>query len=382
MLQKLQSFMTNYNQIDIAILGTRGVPNYYGGFEQFAEFFAKYCVEKGENILVYNSHNHPFKESIWEGVQISHQFDPEYKLGTFGQFIYDLNCILHLRKIKPKIILQLGYTSSTIWYWLLPRKSSVIITNMDGLEWKRTKYNKWVQKFLKFAENLAVKGSDYFIADSLGIQNYLKNEYGIDSEYIAYGAHLFNNPDLSILKEYNLDPYKYNMLIARIEPENNIEMILDGVETSLNSQKFLVIGKNNINNFGKYLTEKYKNSSKIVFLGGIYDINKLNNLRYYSNLYFHGHSVGGTNPSLLEAMASSTLIIAHDNPFNRGNLDIDAFYFKNSNEVSNHLNVLIKKDYVQLVKSNFEKIKNHYSWEKINSDCLYFLKECIELKKN
>jgi hypothetical protein len=374
--------MNNYSQIDIAILGTRGIPNHYGGFEQFAEFFAQYATQKNTKTLVYNSHNHPYQESNWKGVQISHQFDPEYKLGTFGQFIYDLNCILHLRKIKPKIILQLGYTSSTIWHWLLPRTSSVIVTNMDGLEWKRSKYNKWVQKFLKYAEKLAVIGSDFFIADSIGIQSYLKSEYNIESKYIAYGADIFDNPDNSILEEYNLEAYKYNMLIARIEPENNIEMILDGVEASFNSQKFLVIGKNNINKFGKYLTDKYKKSSKIIFLGGIYDISKLNNLRYFSNLYFHGHSVGGTNPSLLEAMASNTLIVANDNPFNRGNLGNDAFYFKNSNDVSNHLNVLNKEDYIPYLKSNFEKIKNNYSWEKINSDCLIFLKECIELKKN
>ena len=372
--------MSPSKSIDIAILGTRGIPNYYGGFEQFAEFFAKYAASKGKRILVYNSHNHPYQELEWHGVQIAHKFDPEYKLGTFGQFIYDLNCILHLRKLKPKLILQLGYTSSTLWCWLLPRRHSVVVTNMDGLEWKRTKYNPLVRKFLKLAERMAIWGSDFFISDSLGIQSYIKTEYSKDSEYIAYGANLFQNPNPNLLNEFDLSPFAYNMLIARMEPENNIETILDGIENSSNNQRFLVIGKYNINKFGTYLKEKFKRSSKIQFLGGIYDIDKLNNLRYYSNCYFHGHSVGGTNPSLLEAMASNAFIIAHDNPFNRGNLGEDALYFHNSNDVSKIIEFAMKKDFYQEIARNFEKIQSNYSWERINFQCLSFLDKCLKSK--
>ena len=92
----------------IAILGTRGIPNYYGGFEQFAEFFSVYLIEKGHEVFVYNSHDHPFQEKTFHGVNIIHQYDPEYKLGTFGQFIYDFNCIMDSRKRNFDIILQLG----------------------------------------------------------------------------------------------------------------------------------------------------------------------------------------------------------------------------------------------------------------------------------
>ena len=106
------------------------------------------------------------------------------------------------------------------------------------------------------------------------------------------------------------------MLIARLEPENSIEVILDGVAIANGDKPFLVIGKHETK-YGEYLKSKFKNQPNIKFIGGIYDINKLNNLRYYSNLYFHGHTVGGTNPSLLEAMASNSLICANNNPFNR-----------------------------------------------------------------
>ena len=169
----------------IAILGTRGIPNYYGGFEQFAEFFSVYLVEKGHEVFVYNSHDHPFQEKTFHGVNIIHQYDPEYKLGTFGQFIYDFNCIMDSRKRNFDIILQLGYTSNSVWFFLLPKRP-IIITNMDGLEWKRTKYSKPVQQFLKFAERLAAVNSDFLVADSLGIQTFLKKQYKKESTYIAY----------------------------------------------------------------------------------------------------------------------------------------------------------------------------------------------------
>ena len=163
--------------LKIAILGTRGIPNHYGGFEQFAEYLAKGLVERGFEVSVYNSHNHPYREKTWNGVEIIHCYDPEDKIGTAGQFIYDLNCIKDSRKRDFDIILQLGYTSSSVWNRFLPRKRTIITTNMDGLEWKRSKYSKPVQQFLKRAEGLAVKFSDHLIADSKGIREYLKEKY-------------------------------------------------------------------------------------------------------------------------------------------------------------------------------------------------------------
>ena len=125
----------------IAILGTRGVPNHYGGFEQLAEHLGPGLVKAGHAVTVYNSHNHPWQEAQWEGVNIVHCYDPEYLLGSAGQFIYDLNCIIDARKKNFDVILQLGYTSSSVWGRFYPR-DSVVISNMDGLEWKRAKYSK------------------------------------------------------------------------------------------------------------------------------------------------------------------------------------------------------------------------------------------------
>ena len=359
----------------IAILGTRGVPNYYGGFEQFAEYFSAYLAEKGHEVYVYNSHNHPYQEKMFKGAHIIHKHDPEYKMGTFGQFIYDYNCIMDSRKRDFDIILQLGYTSSSVWFFLLPKKP-VIISNMDGLEWKRSKYSAPVRQFLKFAERLAALSSDHLVADSLGIQKSLKKRYGKESEYIAYGAHPFENPDVEVIKNYNVLPESYDMIMARFEPENNLDMVLEGIAQSKELIPILVVGNHNTK-YGKYLKAKYKTFAQIQFVGGIYNIEHLNNLRYYSRFYFHGHSVGGTNPSLLEAMASKAFILAHNNDFNKGILKNNAYYFSTPNEVANFVKTLKKSDNLQLIENNYKAIIEDFNWEKINGDYLQFFKKCL-----
>jgi hypothetical protein len=359
----------------IAILGTRGIPNHYGGFEQFAEYCSVFLAKLNHEVYVYNSHNHPYQEIFFKGVNIIHKYDPEFKIGTAGQFIYDLNCILDSRKRKFDIILQLGYTSSAIWSFLLP-KNSIIITNMDGMEWKRSKFSKPVQKLLKFSEKLAVNSSDYLVADSLGIQEHLKLVYNKNSTYIAYGANIFENPNINILKEYNLEKCNYNLILARLEPENNIETILDGVVLSTDITKILVIGNNNTK-YGKFLKEKFKDSKNILFVGAIYKMEHLNNLRYFSNFYFHGHSVGGTNPSLLEAMSSKALIIANDNIFNKAILNDNSFYFTNAESVSNIINSINKNDNLQLIQNNYDSIINDFNWNKINGEYLRLFQQSL-----
>lgn len=359
----------------IAILGTRGVPNFYGGFEQFAEYFSVYLARKGHQVYVYNSHNHPYQEKTFKGVHILHKYDPEYKIGTAGQFIYDLNCILDLRKRQFDIVLQLGYTSSSVWCSLLPKKS-VIITNMDGLEWKRTKYSKAVQKVLLWAEKLAVNSSDYLVSDSIGIQKYLREKYQKDSTYIPYGAELFVNANESVIAQYGVERQQFNMILARLEPENNIETILDGVVLSGDPTPMLVIGNHNTK-FGNYLKQKFAGHANIRFVGAVYNLEHLDNLRYFSNLYFHGHSVGGTNPSLLEAMASGALIMAHKNEFNAAILQENACYFSNAEDVKNLLLKIKKNDNLQIIQNNVKAIAQEYNWNTINDKYLQLFEKCV-----
>ena len=171
------------------------------------------------------------------------------------------------------------------------------------------------------------------------------------------------------------------MLIARIEPENNIETILDGVVLSNSKIPFLVVGDYSNNSFGKRIKEKFENFSQIVFLGSIYNNNELNSLRYFCDLYFHGHSVGGTNPSLLEAMGSANLIIAHNNIFNKAVLKENAYYFYNPKDVSFYIKRKSKEFESIKIQNNIEKIKNEYDINKINGSYLSYFYECLQKKQ-
>ncbi|HEY0273369.1 MAG TPA: DUF1972 domain-containing protein, partial [Chitinophaga sp.] len=321
-----------------------------------------------------------YREPCWKGVQRIHCYDPEDKIGTAGQFIYDLQCILDTRKRAYDIILQLGYTSGTIWGWLLPRHKSIITTNMDGLEWSRSKYSRPVQRFLRYAEKLGVCYSDHLVADSPGIQAYLRNKYGQEATYIPYGTHVPERADEAALRPYQLLPYGYNLLIARMEPENNIVTILDGTLLQPAPMPFVVIG-NMDTKYGRSLAAKYAGAGHIRFLGSLYDQDALHHLRYYSHLYFHGHSVGGTNPSLLEAMGSQALICAHDNIFNRSVLGDNGFYFSNAADVQALLAVVKREQEQQKISGNLLKVCQQYSHAAITRQYLRHFEEIMEARK-
>jgi glycosyltransferase involved in cell wall biosynthesis len=349
-------------RLRIGILGTRGIPNHYGGFEQFAEYLSTGLVQRGHDVFVYSSANHPYQQKEWNDVQIIHCKDPESKYGTFGQFFYDLNCINDARKRRFDILLHLGYTSDSIWHWRWPR-DTINIVNMDGLEWQRSKYNLPTQKFLKWAESLAARNAEVLVADSLHMQEYLASSYKKQAAYIPYGAEVFQETDLSVFRKYKLTPNQYFLLIARMEPENNIEMTIRGYLAAKHPYPLLIIGDTG-NPYGKYLKAKYQDPS-ICFSGSIYDQQELNNLRFYSAKYFHGHSVGGTNPSLLEAMACGCDIAANNNVFNRSILQEDADYFSSSDDVAWIINKpVIMSIIMQRKQANIEKITTIFNREK------------------
>lgn len=365
----------------LAIIGTRGIPNRYGGFEQMAEHLSAGLAKRNHDVYVYNSHNHPYQRRTWNDVNIIHCYDPERKIGTAGQFIYDLNCILDARKRNFDAILLLGYTSSSVWGLLYP-KDAVIISNMDGLEFKRSKYSRPVRRFLMYAEKLAVRFSNYLIADSLEIQSHLKRKYRVRSEYIAYGADIHHNEEAGLLENYQVAPYEYCLVMARMEPENNIDTVLTGFQQSNSNKKMLVIG-DIANKYGQLLCKKFKHDARIQFIGAIYDAQQLHTLKIFSHLYFHGHSVGGTNPSLLEAMASKALIAAHNNPFNKAILQEDASYFSHPADVKNIVEETIRGTGEEaMIANNFQKIQQQFSWNRIIDLYESYILRCIAEYKN
>ena len=354
----------------IAIIGSRGIPNEYGGFEQFAEYLSEGLAKKGCEVTVYASDSNSYKKPEYKGVKLIHCYDPERTVGQFGQFIYDLICILDSRKRNFDIIYQLGYTSSAIWNWLFS-KNAILVTNTDGLEWQRSKYNRYVKKFLKYSEKTVANRSDYLICDSQAIKKYIDKKYNKNAVCISYGANLFKNPNEKFIHEFKLKPFQYFLVISRMQPDNNIETIIQGYINSESNYPMIIVGKLN-NRYARRMESEYA-SDLVRFTGGIYDQHVLNNLRFYSTAYFHGHSAGGTNPSLLEAMAASAFICAHNNPFNREVLEDNAFYFTNSNDIEQFINSNNDNDLRKMYLGNNNKqIQTNYSVSKVTAQYFEF----------
>ena len=362
----------------IAILGTRGIPNNYGGFEQCAEYLSVGLVERGHDVSVYSPNFHPYKNDTFKGVKIIRKASPQNIFGnSASNFIYDYLCLKDAVRQDFDIILELGLITASLSIIFCRHRGKVIATNIDGLEWKRSKWNPIIQRVTKTLEKYGVKYSDYLIADNVGIQEYLHDEYGRDSEFIAYGAVDIKQPNSDCLLEYGLTKNEYFLSIARLEPENNLEMMFDAYILSNTPTPYFVIG-NHLTPYGDYLKDKYRDKG-IIFLGGIFNKQHLDNIRYYSKYYLHGHSVGGTNPALLEAMAARALILAHNNQFNKPVIEGNAFYFSNSNELETLLNdhrILDQKK--KFVSNNLIKIDKIYKWSVVINQYETYLKNIVE----
>lgn len=358
----------------IAFVSTRGIPNNYGGFEQFAEYISVGMAQRGHEVVVYSPKFHPYQESTYKGVRIKHIYSPETWMGSsVGSFFYDFASLRDaLKKEDFDIIYEAGYTSiipAYIWFNVKKRKRPIFTTNMDGLENKRSKFSPMVRRFLDWEEKMAVKYSHYLIADNMGIHDYYKEKYGKESKFLAYGADIHDDFKAEYLEEFGLKLEEYYILIARLEPENNIVMAIEGyLHSKENGRRpLIVVGKTNTPH-GKELVEKYGNERNVEFVGGIYDFKKLDSVRHFSKAYFHGHSVGGTNPSLLEAMAAGCFIFAHDNIFNRAVLKENAFYYPSADKVTEYLNridTIAEGSKIQYTARNIEVIRNEYSWESL-----------------
>ena len=346
----------------IAILGTRGIPNNYGGFEQCAEFLSVGLVSKGNQVTVYSPDFHPYKENYYKGVRIIRKKSLKYYLGdSASNFIYDYLCFKDAVRKDFDIILELGLITSSLSIIFCNHKNKIIVTNLDGLEWKRSKWNNLIQKTTKMLEMYGVMYSDYLISDNIGIKNYINDEYNRNSEFIPYGATDNITPNSNCLREFGLVPDNYLLTIARLEPENNLEMMFQGYIASKINIPYFVVG-NHLTGYGDFLKDKYRGKG-IFFLGGIFNKQHLNNIRYYSRYYLHGHSVGGTNPALIEAMASNALILAHDNNFNRSVVKQNAYYFNSASILSDLLNdIEIINTKIEFANNNIARLDKMYRW--------------------
>jgi glycosyltransferase involved in cell wall biosynthesis len=261
--------------------------------------------------------------------------------------------------------------------WIPRLWGSTVWINTDGIEWRRAKWNLVQRLYLLLAEALAVLFSSRVIADSSAIESYLRNRYRRLSKVscIAYGASLQNEiPDTGPLTDWELKPDGYYIVVCRLEPENHVLEIAEGFEKSASKLPLIILG--DIQSPNAYVRQLLKlRSPRIRFAGTVYD-KKLVSLRFYARAYFHGHSVGGTNPSLLEAMACSNLVVAHSNPFNQEVLGTTGLFFETSEDLSRIVNAIDagKVDADRLRQGVAQRIRSLYRWDQIADAYLALLK--------
>jgi len=349
----------------IAIIGTRGIPNRYGGFEQFAEMLSVRLVERGFDVTVYNPDYHPYEDSTFKGVHIRKKKLNEKLWGPAANILYDYACMKEAIVFKNDVVLACGYGSMLAAIQIKRPEKTRLIINMDGMEWQRRKWHSIVKTILHASEKQAVKKADILVTDHSEINSYYKVKYGIDNPCIPYGASVQTDFDEKYLSQFGLKKDNYFLMISRPISENNLPEILKGFIRA-KTRDILVVITNMNDAYAKKLSRKYSHAN-IQFLSNIFDSTILNSLRFYSKGYFHGHSVGGTNPSLLEAMAAQCFMIAHDNAFNRKILKENALYFKSEEDVFGIIrefdNLLEKKS--KFVKNNLTTIIRDYSWEQV-----------------
>lgn len=352
---------------NLAIIGTVGVPALYGGFETLLENLLDYLPREFNVTVFCESDAYDTKRLEYKGAELIYL---NFKANGFQSVFFDVVSILSSFK-KNDYLLILGVSGTIILPFIKPFCKAKIITNIDGMEWKRDKWGSFQKAFLKFSEKLAVKYSDLVISDNYFIQEYVKINYGISSILIAYGGDHVNAADnFNIGEKFNLRKFQYFFTVCRIEPENNLELLISGYLHSNLQFPYLIVGNWNASAFGKNLLKKYRGISKFRLLDSIYDQNELDQLRANCYFYLHGHSAGGTNPSLVEAMYLGLPIIAFDVSYNRSTTYDQAFYFSDQITLTNILTRLVEIDRSAASATMLNIAKREYTWEIISNKYL------------
>lgn len=355
------------NNRELLILGIRGIPAKHGGFETFAENLALYLVERDWKVTVYCQESKPeytlMTESIWKGIKRIHI--PVEGKGARATVAFDLFSVQRACR-RPGLVLTLGYNTA-VFDLLLRFKRRTNLINMDGVEWKRDKW-KWYEKaWLYINERAGCLIGDHLIADHPEIKNHLLSRVkAAKITMIPYGARDVTSADVTQLERYDLTPKGYAMVIARPEPENSILEIVKAFVSRPRDSELVVLGEyNESNKYQAAVLEAGRN--KVKFVGAIYDRSTIDAMRYYSSLYIHGHTVGGTNPSLIEALGAGQAVLAHDNKFNRWVAGDKARYFKNEEECALHLDTLLGNANLLEEMSHASKSRfyDKFTWESI-----------------
>jgi glycosyltransferase involved in cell wall biosynthesis len=354
------------NSCHLAILGTRGIPSQHGGFETFAEKLALYLVSQGWQVTVYcqEDGSGPIRESAWQGVRLIHI--PIRRTGASGTVIFDWKSTVHAANY-PTTILSLGY-GTAIFSLVYRLKRRTNLMNMDGLEWHRAKWNLFAKSWLWCNELAGCLIANHLIADHPEIKKHLATRCSTDKiTMIPYGSDAITDAGVEPLEQLDLKPGSYALVIARPDPDNSLLEIVSAFSSRKRGLKLVILGdyQPDKNIYQRRVMEAA--STEVVFAGPIYDKTVVAALRFHCRLYLHGHRVGGTNPSLVEALGAGSPVLAHDNKFNRWVAGGNMAYFANSQECADRLDTLLN-DHSVLKGMRVEGRLRHadaFTWDKV-----------------
>jgi len=318
--------------VKIALIGTRGVPARYGGFETCVEEVGQRLAAAGHAVTVYCRPvtGEAEQPTRYLGMDLVHL--PVVRRRSLETLAHTGLSVLHRSLAGTDVAVVFNAANAPLLPVIKARRIPVV-THVDGLEWRRGKWGPVGQRYYRSAESLAVRWSDALIADAQGIQDYYTAVFGAATELIAYGAPIITDPGSERVRELGFEPGRYHLVVARFEPENHVREIIDGYVASSAELPLVVVGS------APYADEytaglRAAADERVHMLGGLWDTEQVNELYANALTYLHGHSVGGTNPSLLRAAGAGAFVIAHDNPFNREVLGEDAGYFAGPQDVS------------------------------------------------
>lgn len=321
------------------IIGTRGLPAAHGGFETFAEHLSLYLVKQGWTVNVYCQDDDNVyvdgTQDEWRGITRTHFAGN--RSGPVGTIEFDWKCVKHVLG-ESGIDLVLGYNTAV--FCLLERfKGRRILMNMDGIEWKRSKWGAASKAWFFINEVMGANVAHVAIADHPEIARHISARCFKKPVMIPYGSDEITQADPAPLADLGLEPDRYLVSIARIEPENSILEMVKGAAALPEGFKVVVLGKFDPENAYQNAV-KAAGAGRVLFPGAIYDQSIVKALRFYARAYLHGHQVGGTNPSLVEALGAGNAVLAHDNRFNRWTAGPDQFFFTDAESAAQNMCIL------------------------------------------
>ena len=348
----------------VAIIGTAGIPAKYGGFESLAAYLTKHLGTTFDMTVYCSSKLYATKLKTYNHAKL--KYLPIHANGV-QSIVYDIISIFSALRFANTLLI-LGVSGCVVLPVIKLLSNKTIIVNIDGLEWKRAKWGKAAKWFLKFSEKLAVKNADVVISDNKVIQDYVYSTYQVNSELIAYGADHSNKVNLSqeVRSQYPLLEQPYAFKVCRIEPENNVSLILEAF-SEYPDLNIIIVGNWNNSSYGKALKVRFEGLKNIKLLDPIYDQAILDQFRSNCLVYIHGHSAGGTNPSLVEAMYLGLPIMAYGVAYNMETTANQATYFNTKDDLIALLKHTSTNE-LDVMGNNLKRIADtEYKWDIISN---------------